>query len=195
MKTPNPNPETQFLKLLPPDKRDVPCDVIADICQSLINAKQAMKKADLEDLIHGFATVDDPEPEKRNPSLRLAMLDQIDKGNGPTRYAYARKTKKPIRENEWIRDLWILRNWLTFQDKTTIEGIEDIGLCDLEDEVAASVIQDRFDCGEYSRKIFRRFRDKHQLRQVPQKLKIRGIRKNTRGCYHLGITAIGQKPI
>ncbi len=177
----------------PPLDRGISKEEIWAICQSIYDAKQAMKKEDLDDLIHGFATVkeDSDQPHQAHPSIRLRLLDQIEQAGGPSRFAYAKKTAKPIRENEWIRELWILRNWLSFQDETVCRKITEIGLCDLEDELAALIIHDRFNCREFSKKTFRRFRGKYKLRQVPQIFKLRGIRKSTKGCAHYEITAIG----
>jgi len=177
-----------------PMDRGIPDDEMMAICKSLHDARQAMKREDLSNLIQGFATVDDADKShKPRPSLRLALLDQIERGNGPERFAYAKESKKPIRENKWIRGHWILHNWLSFQDTSVDQSQVEIGLCDMEDALAAAIIEARFDCGEYSRKTFRRFREKYQLRQVPNEFKFRGILKKTEGCSHWEMTMMGGK--
>jgi hypothetical protein len=178
-----------------PMYRGIPEEEIRAICQSLHNAWETRKKEDLGDLIHGYATVKEKPGvnHKPHPSLRLLLLDQIEQGNGASSFAYAKESAKLLRKNEWFRDLWILRNWLTLQDPITDHGLPEIGICDMEDAMAADIIESRFDCGGYSMKKFRRFRAKYRLRQVPKEFKLRGIRKVTHGCIHWEITAIGGK--
>jgi len=169
------------------------------ILASVSNALAMDLSEGYEDSIPTWPSVSLP-PQAPPPRdvLKLKLANQVLGINGATRLARVRANKTPVDRNPWIRTGWILQNWVAFShvgEPVEHAGMnldyDDLGLCHLTDETAASVIEHSFKMEEYSTKQFRDFRKKYNLLQVPKIYRMAGFMVN--GC--LKIERKGRKRI
>lgn len=159
---------------MPPDSRGIPADVIANIAQSVFNAKNTRLREDREDPVHRWATVASNKDATPPAEISAAIVKEIMDPVKARQFANSRKSASPINENRWLRDWWIIYNWLTFSNQNQIFDGPEIGLCDLTDELASEIIGIRFTTTGFQVSAFRKFRREYGLQQVPESLKLAG---------------------
>ncbi len=173
---------SNLIPLMLPDSRGITAVEIARISQSVIDAKRVRLAEDQADPIHRWATV---APVKGNEdhdvpaAIAAAVLKQIMDLRLAEQWATARKGATPMHQNRWIRDWWILWNWLKFQDPEMLQNPIEIGFCDLHEDLAADIINGRFKTASYSAAAFKAIRSKYKLAQVRPGLRLRGLVKES----------------
>ena len=173
-----------LLPAMPPDTRGISAVEIGAISQSVLDARQRRLIEDHANPIHRWATVaplKGDEDHDVHAEIAAAVLKQIMDPRLAEQWATARKGATPMHQNRWIRDWWIICNWLKFQDPEMLENPIEIGLCDLDDEFAAEIIGKRFTIVGYSAAAFKKFRSEYKLKQVRPGLRLRGQTKQANG--------------
>lgn len=177
------------------NKWGIPYEDLFKVADSAIRAEAQSFKEAMADPMTTWPTVIPPVGFKFDPLLKSKMMDQmLDQRVSGRRWDGMKGNRQPVASNEWMRGVWIIKNWIQMDLRDENDGdIDEIGLSYFTDETAAEWIQSWFPAmDDFTTKQFENFRKKYALAKVPKAFLIKGVmHRNGR----LKITSIGGKMV